>query len=249
MASIDAFSSAALYGKGVFTTIAIRGGEPFLWEKHWRRLAENAAKLSIDLAGVSEDSLLDSLKKATDGLPDGRARITLFDESPSAIWPSKAGAKTNFQIITGQRQAIPDQFRLTVSPHLINSTSPLAGIKSCNYLGPVMSIEETRSRGCAEAVRLNERAKVTSACMANIFWSNQQRLFTPSLDTGCLSGTTREYVLENLECDEVEAGIKALLAAEQIFLTSAALGVVAVDEFDGRELGAQTHPILDLLRH
>jgi branched-subunit amino acid aminotransferase/4-amino-4-deoxychorismate lyase len=31
-------SNAFLYGKGVFTTVAIFGGKPFLWEKHWRRL-------------------------------------------------------------------------------------------------------------------------------------------------------------------------------------------------------------------
>ena len=34
-------TSAALCGKGVFTTIAIFGGEPFLWDKHWRRLSDN----------------------------------------------------------------------------------------------------------------------------------------------------------------------------------------------------------------
>ena len=36
-----------LYGSGVFTTIRIINGEPWLWEKHWRRLMNDAAKIGI----------------------------------------------------------------------------------------------------------------------------------------------------------------------------------------------------------
>ena len=42
-------SAFLLYGKGIFTTIAISQGKPLLWEKHWRRLMDNASKLAIDL--------------------------------------------------------------------------------------------------------------------------------------------------------------------------------------------------------
>ena len=42
---ISAVSSAALYGKGVFTTVAIKDKKAFLWEKHWRRLNDNAEKI------------------------------------------------------------------------------------------------------------------------------------------------------------------------------------------------------------
>jgi len=48
--AISAVSAAALYGRGVFTTITIAGGKPRLWDKHWRRLSENALKLGIPLA-------------------------------------------------------------------------------------------------------------------------------------------------------------------------------------------------------
>ena len=52
--SVGALSSAALYSKGIFTTIAVYDGNPFLWGKHWRRLSGNADKLKIDLAEFSE---------------------------------------------------------------------------------------------------------------------------------------------------------------------------------------------------
>ncbi|MBV9215096.1 MAG: aminotransferase class IV, partial [Acidobacteria bacterium] len=100
-----------------------------------------------------------------------------------------------------------------------------------------------RQLGFDEAIRVNERGIVTSGTMTNVFWSKGGRLFTPDLKTGCLPGTTREFVLENLEVKEVEAAIDELKGADAIYLTSAGLGVIAVDEFDGREFPQIEHPI------
>ena len=54
---ISPISSAALYGKGIFTTLAIYNAKPFLWEKHWRRLLTHSAKLNIDLTNFDEESV------------------------------------------------------------------------------------------------------------------------------------------------------------------------------------------------
>src|SRR5205085_7270766 len=107
--------------------------------------------------------------------------------------------------------------------------------------------EEIRTRSFHEAVRLNERGEVASACMSNIFWLSEKKLYTPELSTGCLPGTTREFVLENLECKEVSAGIDALMDAESVFLTSAGLGIAKVSEIDGKKFEITNHPITKLL--
>ena len=110
-----------------------------------------------------------------------------------------------------------------------------------------MAFEEAKSRGFDEALRPNERGEVSSACVANVFWLNDGELFTPSVKTGCLPGTTREFILENLECTEVETNMNALFIADEIFLTSAGIGVVQAAEFDGRVMQQQPHEILDLV--
>lgn len=110
-----------------------------------------------------------------------------------------------------------------------------------------MAFEEARARGFDEAVRLNERGEVTSACMANVFWLKDGKLYTPSLQTGCLPGTTREHILENMECVEIGARIAELHSADDIFLTSAGIGVVQVAEFDGRAMRRDPHGILDIV--
>jgi len=242
-------SGSFLYGKGVFTTIPVVAGRPFEFERHWARLKRNAYAISLNTSAQSEEAVLAELssKLAQNGIADGRARITLFDNSPHAIWAEGSRAETCVSILVGNRRPVTDDFRLAVSPYPVNSRSPLAGIKSCNYLEPLISLNEAQGRGFQEAVRVNELGQVTGGCMANIFWLTDGELFTPSLATGCLAGTTREYLLERLECETVDAQIDALDRADAIFLTSAGLGVVQVAEIDGRQLSKVDHPIQNLL--
>ncbi len=171
-AKIPAASSTALYGRGIFTTLAVYGGQPFLWDKHWRRLANNAVTIGIDLAEHTENSTRKALSEIIEknGVADGRARITFFDERPSSIWPSESDKKTSLHIMTGDRRPVSGNFRLTISPYPVNSRSPLAGVKSCNYLENLLAYDEAKGRGFDEAIRVNERGEVTSAVMANIFW-------------------------------------------------------------------------------
>ena len=247
--SVSALSLAALYGKGVFTTIAIHNQEPFLWQKHWLRLKENAVKLGMDLAEFSEAVTKKTLDEIIEknGVVNGRARVTFFDESSSRIWRFEAKRKTSLLIMTADHHLIPDDFRVTISTNSVSSKPLLAGIKSCNYLENILAIDIAKQYGFDEAIRLNERGEVTSGCMANVFWLKDGQLSTPGLKTGCLPGTTREYILENLECQEVETSETAIYEADAVFMTSAGLGVVAVKELEGKQLREIDHPILNLI--
>lgn len=248
-ASITPLGLGALYGKGIFTTIAVHDAKAFLWEKHWRRSIANAAKVGIDISEFSEEATVNAIHELIEknNVKGGRARITFFDESASGTWSFETGRKSSLLITTADNRKIADNFQLTVSPHRINTTSPLAGIKSCNYLEHLMAYEEARALGFDEAIRVNERGEVASACMANVFWLKDGELYTPSLKTGCLPGTTREFILENLDCVEVDATTTELNSADEIFLTSAGIGVVQVAEFKGRKLRTGLHPILELI--
>lgn len=236
-ARISAVSAAALYGRGVFTTVAILDGQPFLWKKHRARLESDAASLNIPLIPLAETAdLLGELIQANSVIY-GRARITIFDESPGGAWQAGPKRGPSMLIMTGDLAKPPHDLRLTVSPFQVNSCVPLAGIKSCNYLEKLVVMDEARGRGFHEAVQLNERGEIASACTANLFWTTDGRIFTPSLKTGCLAGTTRSFIIENSECEEVDAGSDALENADGIFITSAGIGIRRVDSLDGKLLG------------
>lgn len=238
-----------LYGRGVFTTVAIVGGEPFLWAKHWRRLVHDAAALDLRLAFDAEEQIYSDLLAAGSGsVSNGRARIALRDESPSPLWAQadEPAGTVSVEILTAPLRKIGRSLDVTLSPFRVNSASPLAGLKSINYLDPVLSWEKVKKRGFDEGIRLNERGEVTSACMANVFWSKGGRLFTPALQTGCLPGTTRELVLETLDCEEVTAGIDDVRTSDAVFLTSAGIGIRQVRRLEERVFDRLDHSILEL---
>ena len=248
-ARVAPVSSAMLYGRGVFTTLAIYNSQPFLWTKHWQRLATHAKKLDIDHSGCTEKNVGDALHKliALNQVREGRARVILLARSGRDIWKTKSpGAKkTDLLIMTGEPQKLaPTGMSLAVSPFRTNTFSPLTGIKSLNYLEHVLSWEEAQSRDFDEALVLNERGEIVSATTANLFWAKNGTLHTPTLSTGALAGITRECVIElaNKHFIPLLEGIyemQDLTDADEIFLTSSSLGVAPVTTFDFRRYSSE----------
>ncbi len=244
-ARLAALTPAALYGRGVFTTLAVHGGQPFLWPEHWARLMAHADRVKIDHSSFDEaetEALLLRLIEANN-VREGRARITLLaGAGAESFWKLKDGQReapeTELLIMTGDVRAVAeDGLALTVSPYRVNTLSPLLGIKSVNYLEHILAWEEAQERDFHEAVVMNERGEVVSATVANIFWVKDGALHTPALQTGALAGTTRARVLalaEELSVPVVEGvnDLAHLGDADEIFLTSASLGIAIVTTFD-----------------
>lgn len=232
--NLHAVSSAALYGKGIFTTLAIYAGKPFLWEKHWQRLLENAKRLSLDLSNFTEIAVKNELIKLIkeNGVLNARVRITFFDESSGEIWKVKNKRSVSLLITTADLHKNSEKVSLTVSQYPINSRSPLVNIKSCNYFENIMAYQTANKSGFNEAVRLNEKGEIASGCLANIFWLKAEKIYTPSLNTGILRGTTREFILENFAVCETETDIEEIKKAETVFLTSAGIGIAEVNNFE-----------------
>lgn len=243
-ARVAPVSSAMLYGRGVFTTLAIYNSQPFLWSKHWQRLTSHARKLDVDYSGCTEKSVGDALAKliAVNSVKEGRARVILLARSGRDFWKTKmpGAKKTDLLIMTGEPQRVsPNGLSLAVSPYRVNTFSPLSGVKSLNYLDHVLSWEEAQSRDFDEAVVLNERGEIVSATTANLFWAKDGTLHTPALTTGALAGITRDRVIEIATRHFIPLleGIYEmgdLTDADEIFLTSSSLGVAPVTTFDFR---------------
>ncbi|HEX8652587.1 MAG TPA: aminotransferase class IV [Pyrinomonadaceae bacterium] len=236
-------TSAALYGRGVFTTLAIYRGHAFLWPQHWMRLVDHALRTGVDCSGFDEEGVGAALARLIEAnkVRDGRARVTLFGSGGRDVWKLKGAGgarKTELLLMTADARVINEEgLALTVSPYRINTLSPIAGVKSINYLDHLLCWEEARSRDFDEAVTLNERGEVVSATMANIFWVTDGTIHTPALQTGALAGTTRARTLAlatELSIPHVEGvyELSQLADADEIFLTSAGLGVAIVTTFD-----------------
>ena len=249
-ARVAPVSSAMLYGRGVFTTVAIYDSKSFLWPEHWRRLSTHAEKLNVECAGLNERNVGEALRKlvSVNQVKNGRARVILLARSGRDVWRTKKeeARKTDLLILTGEPQRISAAgVSLAVSPYRVNTMSPLVGIRSLNYLEQMLSWEEAQTRDFDEAVMLNERGEIVSATMANIFWLKDGTLHTPALSTGAIAGITRAAVIELAEKQftpviEGVYELADLAEADEIFLTSASYGLVLVNTFDFRQYAVGT---------
>ena len=257
-ARVAPVSSAMLYGRGAFTTVAVYNNQPFLWPDHWQRLAEHAARLGISCSGLDEKNVGLALQKliSVNRVNEGRARVILLARSSRHVWPANPPGprKTDLLIMTGEPQKTPSSgISLAVSPFRLNTFSPLLGVKSLNYLDHVLSWEEAQARDFDEALMLNERGEIVSTTMANIFWVKDGTVHTPALSTGALAGITRARVIKLasehfIPLIEGVYEMPDLSDADEIFLTSAGIGVAIVTTFDFRTYSVSAASAAAVLR-
>ncbi|MGH6913983.1 MAG: aminotransferase class IV, partial [Geminicoccales bacterium] len=120
-----------------------------------------------------------------------------------------------------------------------NEHSPLAGLKSLNYLDNLLSLREAREKGADEAILLNTAGRLACASAANLFLVEGERLLTPAEREGVLPGVTRAALLEiarglGLAVEETGMPPSTLGRAEEAFLTNSLLGIRPLVEIDGR---------------
>jgi 4-amino-4-deoxychorismate lyase len=240
-ARLHAVTAAALYGRGVFTTVAVHSGRPFLWDAHWARLLAHAERAGVECDfGDNEAALMLARLVEANGVGEGRARVQLLARAVRGRWKlGHEGRASDLLMMTADAWPAPDALGLTVSPYRVNTCSPLVGVKTINRLEQVMAWEEARARDFDEAVVCNERGEVASATTANLFWVKHGTVHTPALATGAVAGVTRARVIELADAMAVPVSEGAhtlhdMAEADEIFLTSAALGVALVNAFDYR---------------
>ncbi len=243
-ARLPALTAATVYGRGVFTIVAIYGGRAVLWPQHWARLCADAARTGVHYAAFDEAEVAADVARliAANEVERGLARVSLLARAVRGVWRAPSAkeneVETDLLITTGDARPAPNEgLALTLSPYRVNPHAPLAGVKSISYLEHVLAWEEAHARDFDEAVRLNERGEVVSATMANLFWVTHGTVHTPALSTGALAGTTRARLLElaNEIAVPVVEGVYELAQlgdADEIFLTSASLGVGLVTTYD-----------------
>lgn len=246
-------SAGLLYGWGVFTTLGIDEGRVRHFTRHWERLKAHAARLGVPVDATSEDVAagIDALI-ATGAVESGRARITVARGSAGPWRDESARASDIWILVAAVDPGARPPLNITVSPHRVNSASPLAGVKSTAYVRQLLILDEAKHRGFDDAIVLNERGEVVETGTANVFWVRDGELWTPALGTGCLAGITRSLVIEaasrlRIRIVESASNVHALHEASEVFLTNSTRGVQPVAELDIHRFEAPG-PISERLR-
>jgi branched-chain amino acid aminotransferase len=254
-------TAGVLYGWGVFTTLRIYNGKLFAFEKHWDRLVKHAERVGVPVPLDIQSAQAAAEETVTrNAVKSGRARITLL-RGRAGGWSSGAARDSELLIFTSadalsnektNRPRAKKPVSLTISPHRAPSHGPTAGIKRTSMIENLMALEEARSRGFTEAVMVNERGEIVGATAANLFWTEGDQIFTPSLGTGCIAGVTRGLIIEIAHRQQIavtEGGfpVQRLLDAGEVFLTSTTGEIAPAGSFDIKEYRVRYPRITKLL--
>lgn len=238
-----------LSGWGLFTTLRIYEGQPFAFERHWRRLSRDATRIRLPF-DFSADAVLAALRQVLQAnkVVNGCARL-YFVNNKVGFWRSDEPLPvTDLLICTDGLPAWPSPTSLGVQEQGRHAANPLSGTKVTSWLGNAWAVEQARQRGFDEVVLLNERGEVTECTAANLFCVRGGVIETPPLSSGCLPGVTREVLLEvgrefTPPIKETVLTLKELHQAEEIFITSTTREVIPVGRVEEHQVPQVPGPV------
>jgi branched-chain amino acid aminotransferase len=240
-------------GWGLFTTMRIFQGEAFAYERHWRRLEKDAAKIrlpfSFDSAQVRRH--LGELL-AANHVVEGTARIYMIFNRVGFWQGEESMPEVDLILCTAGLPAHSDVARLSVAEHGRHAASPLAGVKTTAWLTNVWHLAEAQKTGWTEVILLNERGEVAECTSANIFCVKDGKVLTPPLSSGCLEGVTRSVLIEiapraGVPVIEQTLFPEDLYSAEEVFITSTNRTLLGVSEIAGRKYPVVMGPLAQKL--
>ncbi len=252
-AKISIFDRGFLYGDSVYETIGTVHGKLFALPDHLDRLGRSAARLGLRLPARDEIERAVAETVAAAGNVESRVRVIVTRGGASKLDLDPASADDPQLVVIAQPLGGPtaEMYEKGVAVEIVSVTrnSPSAmdpAIKSGNYLNNVLALGEARKRrpGVHEAILCNAAGSVAEGATSNVFLVAGGEVRTPALAVGILEGVTRGKVLGLCRSAEIPAIESAhmrpddLRSADEVFLTSAARGVLPVNSVDGKPVGA-----------
>jgi len=242
-----------LNGWGLFTTMRIFQGEPFAFERHWKRLQKDAVRTRIPFAFDAEEvrSRLRELLQRNE-VREGTARIYAIYNKVGFWQSSESLPEVDLIFCTAGLPSYREPVRLSLCEHGRHAASPLAGTKVTSWIFNVWTLQGAQQRGFDEALLLNERSEIAECTAANIFCARGGRVFTPPLSSGCLEGVTRGILLDiapatGISVEEKTLRPEELYAADEVFITSTNRSLLGVSEVEGHKFANAPGPITQRL--
>jgi 4-amino-4-deoxychorismate lyase len=246
----------ALRGDGVFETLHVRSGVPWLLDQHLARMARSAARL--DLALPSREDLAALAGEACAAWPaelEGAQRLVC------TRGPEDGGPVTCYATIAPIAPAVVQarQQGVRVATATLGFTADvrgpapwlLGGVKSLSYAVNMASLRWAETQGCEDVLWLSTDGYALEAPTSTLLWLTGAELWTVPTTTGILPGTTARYLLDHADDLGFRAGERLIRPAEletadAVWLTSSVRGVIPVVQLDGVKLA--TSPYTEQIR-
>ncbi|WP_253384020.1 aminodeoxychorismate lyase [unidentified bacterial endosymbiont] len=249
--SLPASDRATQFGDGCFTTARILDGRICLFDAHIRRLQLACAALMIPF--LDWETLRGEMSQLASGKARGVLKVIISRGSGGRGYSGATCLHPTRMVSVSAWPAHYERWReegvtLTLSPVRLGRNPMLAGIKHLNRLEQVLIRTHLEQTDADEALVLDSEGVITECCAANLFWRQDDNVYTPSLEQAGVKGIMRQVCIEHLARSGfrvVEVSVKedALLKADEVVICNALMPVIPV-----RAWGKLTFPSRELFQ-
>lgn len=237
------------YGDSFFESIRIKNGKALFVPEHFQRLTKTLAALKMQKPiGFTQETfseVVQELAKENKIHNGGRARLTFYRngsgfyqaESDDASWILEAESVHEKEYELNEAGVNTGIFRDLKKPF-----NKLSELKSGNALFYVLASEFTKENKLDDCLLLNDAGRIAEGSNANVFVLKDNVIYTPLLSEACLDGVMRMVIIavaekNNIELKQIQLEENLLLAADEIWLTSASRGIRWVKSCEGKTFG------------
>ena len=250
-ATVSVFDHGFLYGEGVYETLRTYNGQPFLFDRHMRRLRRSAEMLALNIPLTNEQIQTRFTETMAAASLPGEAyiRILVTRGVGELTYDPAACPDPSIVVIVKPHvmpaaEAFTRGVRVSLVPVMRNhpsSVNPL--IKSNNLLNNALAMQHAVRQGAFEGVMRNYRGELAELTQSNLFVVKRGVALTPPVEAGLLPGITREFLFEvgaehGIAVQESVMRDDDLIGADEAFLTSTTRELVPIVEVDGRLIGS-----------
>jgi 4-amino-4-deoxychorismate lyase len=228
------------YGDGLFETIAIRNGEPRLWQYHMDRLTRGCDVLGIQMPAEARlsEGLVQALQHSK--VPTAHAVVKVIVSAGSGLRGYDRAFADSPTVLFRAFLSVPlalDSYRDGIDTVIcrtrLASGSATAGLKTLNRLEQVLAHSEFARTEGFEGLTLDAEDNIICGTMSNVFFVNDRSISTPPLDRCGVEGVMRRHVIETLGQQGITVAIRPytltdLEETDEAFLSNSQFGVLPI---------------------
>ncbi len=225
------------YGDGLFESMRFLKGKLKFPEMHIDRIQKGMKLLKFDNCSLIDtwfirEKVEELLRRNKTGA-DARIRLTVFRDSEGLYSPvsNKFGYLIEVQKLEESQYVLNKKgLIIDVFDEIPKPVNALSNLKTCNAMIYVLAGIYKNQNAFDEVLILNQHGFLCESVSSNVFVVYDRKLYTPSLNEGCIAGVMRQVVIRlakenNIEMVEAQINPDILNAADEVFLTNASKGI------------------------
>lgn len=242
-----------LRGDGIFETMHVRAGQPWLRDEHLARMARSAARMALalppqpELVDLSDQACAEWPRDVEGALrlvctrgPEAGGPVTVF-ATVAPVSPASIRARDGIAVATASLGFAADA--RTGAPWL------LGGVKSLSYAVNMASQRWATGHGVDDVLWVSADGYALEAPTSTLVWLTGTALCTvPAERTGILPGTTARWLLNHAgelgyTAEERMITPAELTTVDGAWLLSSVRGVAPIRTLDSAELPQSPAPL------